>query len=183
MTLAGAPKIKLVLLVTTLIVTLDHITKWLIVQYIPYGGDIVVWPGFFDIVHTRNTGAAFGILSDWDSPLRDVFFYAVGALAFGFLIQYIKSTPITDKITLIGLSLVTGGAIGNISDRIIRGSVVDFLSVHYQHQIKTLTLFGYDMVIPLTWPAFNVADSAICVGVGLLVVQSLRGESQNPQKD
>ena len=174
MTTETKSKIRLVALITLVILTLDHLTKWLIVKYIPYGGEVIVWPGFFDVLHTRNTGAAFGMLSEWNSPLRDVFFYGVGSLAFYFLFQYIKSTPLSDKITLAALSLVTGGAIGNLTDRLIRGSVVDFLSFHYHHQIKMLTLFGYEIVIPLTWPAFNVADSSICVGVTLLIVQSLR---------
>lgn len=168
------PKLKLVLAVALTIIALDHLTKWLIVENISFGGSITIIPNIFDIVHTRNTGAAFGMLSGWESPLRDSFFYAIGVVAFFFLYHYIKSTHESDKITIIALSLICGGALGNLSDRLLRGSVVDFLSFHYYNVVKTFSLFGHDFVIPLTWPAFNVADSSICVGVGLLLIQNFR---------
>lgn len=175
-----APKFKLVLFIALTVIVADHLTKWMIVESLPIGAEIPVWRGFFDIVHTRNTGAAFGMLSSWNSPLRDWFFYGIGILAFAFLYYYVKTTPASDRVSLTALSLITGGAIGNLTDRMMRGSVVDFLSVHWREAVWRFSALGRDFVIPLIWPAFNVADAAICVGVGLLLVRSLRApEPQN----
>lgn len=167
-------KLILVLSVAMAVFFLDHLTKWLIVENLSFADKIVVIPDIFDIVHTRNTGAAFGFLSGWDSPLRDWFFYGIGLLAFFFLYHYVKSTPASDRLTLLALALITGGAIGNLSDRMLRGSVVDFLSVHYYQETLKFSLFGSRIVIPLIWPAFNVADSAICIGVTVLIWQNFK---------
>lgn len=168
------PKFKLVVIISLAIIVADHLTKWMIVGSLPIGGEIPVWPGFFDIVHTRNVGAAFGMLSGWESPYRDWFFYVIGAAAFAFLYYYVRSTPESDRLSLTALALITGGAVGNLTDRLMRGSVVDFLSFHWHDAVWSASAFGHRFAVPLTWPAFNVADSAICVGVTLLLIQSLR---------
>lgn len=170
-------KLILVITVALVIVLADHSTKWWIVQNLSFTDKIPVIPNIFDIVHTRNTGAAFGFLSGWHSPLRDWFFYGIGLLAFFFLYHYVKSTPAGDRLTLIALALITGGAIGNLSDRMWRGSVVDFLSVHYYQETLRFSVFGSQIMIPLIWPAFNVADSAICIGVTVLIIQNFRNPS------
>lgn len=167
-------KLKIVLSTAFIILLADHLTKWLIVMYLPYGSEIPVIEGFFDLVHTRNTGAAFGILSTWNSSYKNFFFYSIGFLALIFLYYYVQSTRDDDKISLLGLGLIFGGALGNLTDRWWRGSVVDFLSVHYYDHVQHISLFGKDLFIPLTWPAFNVADSAICVGITLLLIQNFR---------
>ena len=167
-------KLKNILLVAIFIFTADHITKWLIVKNIPLGGEINVIPNIFEIVHGRNSGAAFGFLSGWDSPARNWFFYIIGVAALFFLYHYAKSLAKDDKLSLFALGLITGGAMGNIFDRILRGNVVDFLSFHYHHKIWKIDLFGMRAIIPLDWPAFNVADSAISIAVCLLIIQNIR---------
>jgi signal peptidase II len=151
---------------------LDHLTKWLIVTYLPQGTEISVMENIFDIVHTRNKGAAFGLLHNWESPYRNSLFYGVGILAFFFIFYYIKTTPYRDKITLFSLALITGGALGNIIDRFFRGSVVDFLHFHYYDRILNFSVLNREFLILLSWPAFNVADSAISVGICLLILRS-----------
>lgn len=167
-------KLKFMVIVAVVVVALDVLTKWLIVQYVPLGSEIPVITHFFDIVHGRNTGAAFGLLSGWDSPLKNWFFYLIGIAAVVFLYYYTKSVTENDKISLLALGFILGGALGNVIDRLARSSVVDFLSFHIYDRIWKFTLFGYRIEIPLTWPAFNVADSAITVAVVLLVIQAFR---------
>lgn len=157
-------KLIFVSLIALLILGFDHLTKWLVVQYIPLGSEISLIDGFFSLVHTRNQGAAFGILHGWDSPYRNLFFYGIGIIAFVLLFFYIKSTSWHEKLTLASLSLILGGACGNLSDRFLRNSVVDFLNVHYQNSF--------------VWPAFNLADSAITVGITLLIWQTLFGSKK-----
>lgn len=167
-------KFLFVVIIALIIIAADHATKWLIVRSLPFGDEFPVVAGFFDIVHSRNTGAAFGMLSTWNSPLRNWFFYGIGVMAFVFLYYYVRTTPESDRLSLTALALVSGGALGNIIDRMLRGSVVDFLSVHVRDEIWRFSLAGTRYAIPLSWPAFNVADSAICVGVAILLIQSLR---------
>lgn len=155
----------------------DHYTKWLIVENISYDSRISIIDGIFDIVHTRNQGAAFGLMHAWDSPYRNLFFYTIGGFAFWFLYHYLKSTDYADKITLTALSMIAGGATGNLTDRFYRGSVVDFLHVHYYNHVATFNLLDVNYTIPLSWPAFNIADSAISVGVILLIYRTI-----SPQK-
>lgn len=163
-------KIKILLVVSPIILVLDHLTKWLIVKKVPLGSKIVVWENFFDIVHTRNTGAAFGILADWSHEWRNPFFYLVSAIAVVFLIYFLRQIQENQKGALVSIALIFGGALGNLSDRIFRGSVVDFLSFHWYDQSVNWNLFGWKINFDLIWPAFNVADSAITVGVFWLLI-------------
>lgn len=167
-------KLKLILSIAAVVLVLDHVTKYLIVQNLTQGTVIPVIKGFFDIVHTRNTGAAFGFMADWDFAYKNVIFYIIGLVALVFLYFYAKGTELKDKVTLTAIGLILGGAMGNVSDRFIRGSVVDFLSVHIHNEVLDFVAFGYRVVLPLTWPAFNVADMAISVAVVFLVWQNIK---------
>lgn len=158
-------KLKIILLIAPAIFLLDQFTKGLVVKSIQFGDRIPVWENFFDLVHTRNRGAAFGLLSQWQSQHRDLFFYVLTVLALLFLFYYLKELPAKwGSVAPVGLIL--GGAIGNFTDRLTRGSVVDFLSFHMADK----AIFGVDLV----WPAFNVADSAITVGVLWLLLATAR---------
>ncbi|HLD43824.1 MAG TPA: signal peptidase II [bacterium] len=168
-------KLSIVIIIAVLIFVADHATKWMIVNQIPLGDRVPVIPNIFDIVHGRNTGAAFGFLSDWNSPFKDWFFYFVGFLALIFLYYYVKSVKKTDTLILVSLAMILGGASGNLVDRVLRGGVVDFLSVHYFHKICSFQIFNYQITFPLDWPAFNVADSAISVAVVMLLIEQFRG--------
>ncbi len=141
------------------IIILDIWTKALVLARIDLHESIPVIPNFFQLVHVRNTGAAFGIGANASSKIVPILLN-VGAIAvFCVVVVYALRTAVTDRLLQTGLHLILGGAIGNLLDRFRFGYVVDFLDVYIgRHH----------------WPAFNVADSAICVGVAMLVWDGFR---------
>lgn len=143
-------------MISTVIVALDLFTKHLVQSALAYGEHIAI-TSFFNLVLTYNAGAAFSFLSD-ASGWQRWFFSGIAASA-SVLIVYLLRKHAAEKLFCMSLSLVLGGALGNLWDRITLGHVVDFLDFH---------ISGYH------WPAFNVADSAIFVGAMLLVVESFR---------
>ncbi len=145
-------------LIALLVLALDRLTKWVIAHRLSLHDSIQVIPGFFRIVHAENPGAAFGIFADSPAPwkIAMLILFSVIALLIVSALLWKNSHRLTT--TGVGLSLILGGAIGNLWDRIVSRHVVDFLLFYigrYQ------------------WPAFNVADSAIVVGAGLLVFEIL----------
>jgi len=148
-------------LVAGSVVLLDQLTKLLILDLVPlYSGREVI-PGFFNIVHVRNTGAAFSILAGADSSWRQAFFVGLTAFVIAILLYAYSKVKQDDRWTRTSYALIFGGALGNLIDRLRLGSVVDFLDVY---------------VGSYHWPAFNVADSAISVGAVMLLVSLLRGK-------
>jgi len=141
------------LLISIAVIALDIWTKTLVLRRIDLHEAIPVIPNFFQLVHVRNTGAAFGIGANAASKLVPLLLN-VGAIAvFLVVVVYALRSAVSDKVLQTGLHLILGGAIGNLLDRYRFGYVVDFLDVYVgSHH----------------WPAFNVADSAICIGIGLL---------------
>ena len=135
------------------IVVLDALTKWLVVSCIDLHEAVPLVPDLFQLVHVRNTGAAFGLGANASSKFVPILLN-VGAIAvFCVVVVYAMRTAVTDRLLQTGLHLILGGAIGNLLDRFRFGYVVDFLDVYVgSHH----------------WPAFNVADSAICIGIALL---------------
>ena len=115
---------------------------------------------FFALTYIRNSGSAFGLLAGSNPAVLRIFFPAITVLAVVLLVWYLSRLPASQPLTLWGVCLVIGGAVGNGIDRFRIGQVIDFLDVHW-----------YDVY---HWPTFNVADSAICVGVGLLVLDAFR---------
>jgi signal peptidase II len=137
------------LIITILTVAADQITKALILEYIRYYESIRLLP-FFQIVNVKNTGAAFGLLRS----LGNTFFIILSIIAIIFIIYLL----LRDDADPLPLSLILGGAIGNLIDRLRLGYVVDFLDFHIgEHH----------------WPAFNLADSALTIGIGLLFLRML----------
>ncbi len=164
-------KTKIIFLTLISLIGADQLSKHWIHTHIPIGEKITLFPKFLDIVHYRNTGAAFGMLSDWASPWRELFFFAISVFALSFLAYTILKTPAQDKKSLIPFLMILGGALGNIIDRVFRGSVVDFILFHWDDRVVSFSLAGHSYAIELVWPAFNIADSAITLGVtGLLLV-------------
>ena len=161
-------KVKQLLTITPVVLVLDQLTKWLVVEQLMIGERIPVISGFFDLVHFRNTGAAFGMFSGLASTYRVPFFYIIAVIAVVVLSLYFRSLGPDRRLESVALSLIFGGVAGNIVDRVRYGEVVDFLSFHLGQRM----LFH----IPLEWPAFNVADSAITVSMILLVISTLRGK-------
>lgn len=138
-----------------LVVVSDQVTKKLLGDYLPLHASKVIVPGFLDLVHVRNTGAAFSLLAGAQTGLRQFFFVAITVLALVVMIYLLGRTPSHEVWMRRGLVLILGGALGNLVDRLHYGEVIDFLHFH-------LGTFS--------WPAFNVADSAITVGAGILLV-------------
>lgn len=159
-------KYKILSFIAPAVFLLDFFTKWLILKNMGIGEEIVVIPNFFDIVHVRNTGAAFGMLAGLSENVRVPFFYAISLLAVIALVFSFRSLESGDHHYSIPLSLITGGVFGNLLDRIRFGSVVDFISVH----VGDKSISG----VELRWPSFNVADSAITASIILLIAYALK---------
>lgn len=137
---------------------LDQATKYAVIFTMPRGSSIPIMPGF-ELVHITNRGAAFGIFHDASPVFRILFFGTVTVVCIWLLISWLGTTPPTQKLQRWGLLLILGGALGNVKDRVIFGEVTDFIHVYYKSY---------------SWPAFNIADSAICVGVGLILLVLIR---------
>ena len=141
------------LILAAAVIVLDIWTKALVLARIDLHETIPIIPNFFQLVHVRNTGAAFGIGANASSKIVPLLLN-VGAIAvFCVVVVYAFRSAITDRLLQTGLHLILGGAIGNLLDRFRFGYVVDFLDVFVRDK---------------HWPAFNVADSAICIGIALL---------------
>lgn len=146
------------LVLATLVLVADRVTKWIIVREMSLGEVRELIPGFFRLTHTRNRGAAFGLFSDMDSPWIGIFLIGFATVAMVLVLTLLWRNH-QSHLAAIGLGLILGGAAGNLIDRLQVGSVVDFLEFH---------------VGQFYWPAFNVADSAIVVGAAALIFQVLR---------
>ena len=142
----------------------DRLTKTWAQFSLEVGERLDVIPGFFYLTHVRNTGAAFGLFSDAPQVYRMVFFISVSLIAVGIIISFYRKLSPGDRLAALSLGLILGGAVGNLIDRIFRQEVVDFLHFRLWR--------GY------SWPDFNVADSAIVVGVGILVLELLASEGE-----
>ena len=145
------------LTISLLIIVLDAVSKWLVSSSIELHESISLIPNLFQLVHVRNTGAAFGIGANAESQIVPLLLN-VGAIGvFCIVVVYALRSAVTDRLLQTGLHLILGGAIGNLLDRFRFKYVIDFLDFY-------VTVGGREH----HWPAFNVADSAICIGIGLL---------------
>jgi len=142
------------------IVVLDQVTKIYIDTHMTLHESIPVVQGFFNITYVRNPGAAFGFLAD-ASPTVRALLIGVSILASGLIVYYIAKMKTEDILLTYGMSLILGGAVGNLIDRIRLGEVIDFLDVY---------------ISTYHWPAFNVADSAVTVGAVILFYKLIRGQ-------
>jgi signal peptidase II len=145
-------------LIALAILLLDQASKQVIIRTLRLGQSIPVIPGFFDIVYVLNPGAAFGFLATLSEQVRNPFFILISIVAVTLIIFYHARYLRSHRLASVALGLILGGAIGNLMDRLRHGVVVDFLDIHvYQYH----------------WPAFNVADSAISIGVSLMILDML----------
>ncbi len=136
---------------------LDLFIKRVVAHAFYLGESVEVIPGFFSLTYILNPGAAFGLFASWDSSLRTPFLLISSFLALGF-IGYVYFGPFSQKkLPAIGLPLIAAGAIANLYERVTAGAVVDYLDFYIN---------GYH------WPAFNVADASITVGVALILLDS-----------
>ena len=150
------------LLLAALVVVLDQLSKFAVTRALAYGSGIEVTP-FFNLVLVHNKGAAFSFLSSASGWQRE-FFIVIAVVASIWVVHLLRRHP-RETLFCCALSLILGGAVGNVIDRAWLGAVVDFLDFHAA---------GYH------WPAFNVADSAITVGAAILVIESFMARA--PEK-
>ena len=153
---SGAPSLALWLGVALIVIVLDQFAKTLIVGYFQLG-DIHVVTTFFNVTRTHNTGAAFSFLAGAAGWQR-WFFVGLGVVAAGFIVWMLRSHP-AQKLFCFAVSMIMGGALGNVVDRLLHGHVIDFIQVHWGASY---------------FPTFNLADSAITLGAVLLVLDELR---------
>jgi signal peptidase II len=147
------------------VIASDTLTKWLVAQSIDLHEAIPVIPSVFQLVHVRNTGAAFGIGANAESRAVPLLLNAGAITVFVVVVVYAFRTAVTDRLLQVALHLILGGAIGNLLDRFRFGYVVDFLDFYIRDH---------------HWPAFNIADSAICIGIGLLFLDMRRKPDEKP---
>jgi signal peptidase II len=152
-----SPKYLILACVTGAIITLDQLSKFYILTHFQLYQSMNVITNFFNIVYARNTGAAFSFMANTRSGIRTPFFMLIPLLAMMAILWILRDTKETQRGQVLALSLIFGGALGNYLDRLRLGYVVDFLDFHWKEVYH--------------FAAFNVADSAICVGVCLLLLQ------------
>ncbi len=151
-----------IILTIILVIALDQLSKLLILDKFTPGEILVLIPDYFNLTLTFNRGAAFGLFADMPDLQRQIVLSATTLLALGVVLYLLLKDYSTDFRAQTALAMVIGGALGNIIDRVRLGQVVDFLDVYFGEY---------------HWPAFNVADSCICVGVTYLVLRSLKKPS------
>ena len=161
------PSHGLHLLVAALVLVLDRVSKWIVAKDIAMHDNIKVMGGFFYLTHVENRGAAFSLFADSPSQWKMGMLVVFSIVALMVVLTLLWRNTHTMATTGLGLALILGGALGNLWDRLLTGRVVDFLLFY---------LGSY------AWPAFNVADSAIVVGAGLLVIEVLFSKAPAPQK-
>ena len=141
---------------------LDQATKWLVIRALPFDSERPVIPGFFTLVHWVNTGAAFSSFSE-----KNGVFIVISAITLVALAVFAIRGAFQQAATRVALCLLSAGVLGNLTDRIRHHHVVDFL------------LFNLHVPFANPWPAFNVADSCICIAAGILVVSAWREERKS----
>ena len=153
-------KYRVAACVSIFIIVADQVTKWIIRSHVALYERIPLL-SFLDITHLRNRGAAFGILNDLPETVRMPLFVFVLAVAIVVIFVFLKKVEPGDRVLILALSLILGGAIGNSIDRFRLGYVTDFIDFHWFGDPK------------YHWPPFNVADSAITIGVILILFDTL----------
>lgn len=144
----------------------DRLTKWIIESQVSSFDSYKVIPGFFDIVRSQNRGVAFGLFNDSTSEWRTTLLVVASMAAVGLVSFMLWNAQRLDRLSLYGLVLILGGASGNVFDRIVFGQVTDFLDFY---------IGSYH------WYTFNLGDSAIVIGSGLLVLHLLREKEPSPE--
>lgn len=148
---------RLGLVLAAVVIGLDQASKWYILTVVMQPPRVIEVTSFFNLVLAWNPGVSFGLFSDADGPTPDILIGFAGAITLVLLVWLVRTGR---RLTAVSLGLIIGGAIGNVIDRASYGAVVDFLDFH---------AYGWH------WPAFNVADSGISIGVALILLDGLLG--------
>lgn len=158
-------------LLTLGVLVLDHVTKWFARNELDPERAIEVMPGYLRISYVSNTGVAFGLFRDLDSPWKPYVLAAMAIVAVVVILLYSFRTPSSRLLLQSALAVILGGILGNFVDRILQGYVVDFIEFHIRDNFY--------------WPTFNVADSAITVGIGLLLIDAVKNTEpyEEPQSN
>ncbi len=150
------------------LIIIDQYTKFMVTLHIPLNYSIKVIDNFFQLTHIRNSGVAFGLFAGSDSETKVIFFIAFSTIAILAILVFFHHTRDDKKMAQAGLILLFSGAIGNLIDRILYQEVIDFLDFYYKN---------------FHWPAFNVADSCITIGVALVLAdQFIHGDKTASQE-
>ena len=157
-TASAGGKYLWVAIVALSIVLLDQVTKLWVAASMRLHQSTPVVDGFFNLTYVRNTGAAFSMFADHAAGFRVPFFVVASLVAVVVILSFVRHVPASQKLALAGCAFVLGGAVGNLIDRIAYGEVIDFLDVYWRDW---------------HWPAFNVADSFITVGVVVLLLRGV----------
>ena len=158
-------KTKRVVVLIAVIVAIDQLTKFVVDRSMPLHHSIPIIEGFFSLTYVRNTGAAFGIFAGSAEVFRRPFLILVSIFAIGFIVVLLRRLPETQKGLITALAFILGGAIGNLIDRGLYGEVIDFLDCYWG---------SYH------WPAFNIADSFITIGVAITLFILIRAKDSDP---
>jgi signal peptidase II len=160
-----SPKLRTFLIAFAISLPLDVISKIVVDRSLTYADRIPIIEGFFYLTHVRNPGAAFGLFADGDPVIRLTFFIGISVVAIGIILSFLRQLAPGDRLSALALGLILGGAVGNLSDRVLRKEVVDFLHVK--------------LWAGFSWPDFNLADSFIVVGVAILILELLATEGED----
>lgn len=160
-----APKSRFFFATFAISLALDQLTKWWVIATLDFTDRKTVIDGLFYLTHVRNPGASFSLFADAPAEIRMPFFIATTLIAIGLIISFFRKLSPGDRLAALSLGLILGGALGNFTDRLVHGAVVDFLRIQLWS--------GY------SWPDFNVADSSIVIGVALLVIELFASEGDS----
>ena len=144
--------------ISNALIIIDQYTKFMVSLHIPLNYSVNVVAGFFNLTHIRNSGVAFGIFSEQNSELKPYLLIFVSIIAIIAILVIFHQTDREKKMVQTGLVLVFSGAIGNLIDRVLHKEVIDFIDIFFENQ---------------HWPAFNIADACITIGVVLLAADML----------
>ena len=147
-------------MVSSVLIVIDQYTKFMVTLYIPLNYSVKVVEGFFNLTHIRNSGVAFGIFADLQSELKPYLLIFVSVIAIVAILAIFHQTEKDKRLVQNGLVLIFSGAIGNLIDRVLHKEVIDFVDFFVENQ---------------HWPAFNVADSCITIGVMFMVADMFVG--------
>ncbi|MEM7353060.1 MAG: signal peptidase II [Acidobacteriota bacterium] len=149
------------LLISLATLVLDQWSKWLVEAHLSNHASIEVIPGLLNFTHVRNTGVAFGFFATHGNATGTLILSLLGLAALIFVGYYFWMVPREDRTLLVALALVIGGAVGNLADRLMQGAVTDFVDFYYG---------------TYHWHTFNVADTAISIGIGLMILGTFRAQ-------
>jgi len=163
-----APKLISFFVVSVLLALADQVTKLAVVAHFALGESLTIIPGFFNLTYYRNRGGAFGMLAGLPPIWGRLFFIVVTLAALGFVFYLYRFNPPQTRWGRAALYMISGGGLGNLVDRVAYGEVIDFVLIYFR---------GF------FWPAFNLADSCITVGVAFLAVDLFRNPQGEPPGD